>query len=62
MVSVGTMVKKLEGLLGTRDINSWEQSFIESIVRMSKSGTDTTVLSANQITVVDDMHRKHFGG
>ncbi len=62
MVSVGAMIKKLSGLLGTKDITGWEQEFIESIITKSGNGADTTDLSDKQVSIIERIHGKHFGG
>lgn len=32
MTSIGTMIKRIAGLQGTRDITEWEDGFIGSVV------------------------------
>jgi hypothetical protein len=60
-VSIGTMIKKLSGLQGTKDITEWEDEFIESIVEQSEEGKKTSHLSEKQVAVIERIHAKHFG-
>ena len=57
-VSIGTMVKQLEGMLGTRDLSIWERGFVDSVVEQTRDGT--TNLSDKQVTVVERIWQKHF--
>lgn len=59
--SVGSMVAKLSGLLGTKDITEWESEFIESVGARTRNGKDTSGLSDKQVDVVVRIHDKHFG-
>lgn len=62
MTSLGTMIKRIEGLCGTRDVSDWETSFIASVVEKTLSGQRTTGLSAKQIEIIERIHNKHFAG
>jgi hypothetical protein len=42
------MIKQLDGLRGTKDVNDWESRFIKSVVVWSENGETTKVLSAKQ--------------
>jgi hypothetical protein len=59
IISTGIMIKKLEGLLGTKDLSDREQEFVESMVRLRDSG-EVTRLSDRQVSWLSDLHRKHF--
>ena len=45
MTSIGTMIKRIAGLQGTRDITEWEDSFIGSVIDKTEGGKETTGLS-----------------
>lgn len=60
MVSVGTMVKQLSGMLGTDDLTDWEKEFVESVVLRSNDGTLTDRLSSKQAEVIERIWSKHF--
>jgi hypothetical protein len=60
MASLTTMVKQLSGLVDTKDVSDWENEFLESIMRSTREGDNTTVLTEKQIDVVERIFRKHF--
>lgn len=63
MTSIGTMVTKLEGMRGTRDLSDWEDDFIVSISqRVARAGGKTSGLSEAQVDKIKQIHDKHFGG
>lgn len=58
-VSLGTMVKQIDGLTSS-DVSEWEAQFIENIVARTKCGDDTRGLSEKQAETVLNIWRKHF--
>jgi hypothetical protein len=62
MTSIGTMIKRISGLLGTSDLNAWEQCFVSGVVEKTNDGEQTTALSAKQIETIERIHDKHFAG
>ena len=60
MTSIGTMIKRIEGLGGTKDITDWETSFISSVVEKTIGGQRTTGLSEKQVEIIERIHNKHF--
>jgi hypothetical protein len=60
MISTATMIKRLEGLLGTKDLTEREQVFIEKLARLSDAG-QVTALSEPQLDWLSDLHARHFG-
>lgn len=62
MTAINTMVKRISGLAGTRDVNEWEDDFIQSIVEQTDDGDDTSSLTEKQINVIERIFRKHFAG
>lgn len=59
LVSTATMVKQIEGLLGTDDLNDWETGFVESLVNARDDGRLLN-LSGKQVEALDRIYRKHF--
>lgn len=62
MVSTGAMIKRIEGLVCTKDVSSFENKFILDISVKTKSGKYTTGMSEKQISVVESIFDKHFAG
>lgn len=63
MKSVGNMVTCLEGLLGTDDLNDWEQGFVTGVVRdVKRANGSTTELSAPRVEKIEQIYSKHFIG
>ena len=61
MKSLGAMIKQLEPLVGTTDLNAWEQRFVENVILRSNNGALTPRLSEKQITRIEELYAKHFG-
>jgi hypothetical protein len=59
MNSTRVMVDKLEGLLGTDDLNEWEQRFVRDMVTR-RDENRLTSLSERQVTSLQNLHGKHF--
>jgi hypothetical protein len=62
MPSVGTMIKQISGLLGTKDLNEWENDFTSNIVDKTNYGNNTQNLTSKQIESVLRIFNKHFEG
>ena len=60
MTTLNTMVKRVAGLQGTKDVSDWEDQFIASIVQKTREGEDTSGLSERQITALERLFEKHF--
>lgn len=60
MTSLNEMVRRIEGLQGTKDVSEWESNFCGSVARQTQSGKDTSKLSEKQIEIVERIHNKHF--
>lgn len=58
-LSTTTMIRRLEGLLGTKDLSDREAEFVEKLVATSDAG-QATQLSEKQVAWLSDLHRKHF--
>ncbi|AOY94310.1 hypothetical protein BKK79_35985 [Cupriavidus sp. USMAA2-4] len=59
MVTTTTMIQRLEGLLGTDDLNTSEQSFVRSLATRMHAG-EVTKLSGDQVEKLDELHGRHF--
>lgn len=59
-VSIGSMIKSLSGMLGTRDLNQWETDFIQNAIDRSNNGVDTSKLSDKQVEIIDRIYRENF--
>lgn len=62
MATMNTMVKRAAGLIDTRDVSEWENSFLKSIVEKTRGGDDTRSLTDRQITALERIYQKHFAG
>lgn len=58
-VSTTEMIRRLSGLLGTKDLNDWEQQFVTSLQQRMEAG-EVTKLSDKQLERLDELHGKHF--
>lgn len=59
--SITTKVKRIAGLVGTKDVSDWEDEFIRSVLQKTRNGDDTRPLSEKQIDVIDRIFSKNFG-
>lgn len=63
LVSTQTKIKQLESLLGTEDLNEWEQGFVEGLAERARSSENlgtALMLSDKQLDSLDRLYRKHF--
>jgi len=58
-VSTTEMLSRLEHLLGTKDLNDWEQEFVTSLMHASAIGS-LTGFSDRQVEKLERLHNKHF--
>jgi len=59
LVSTATMIKRLEGLLGTKDLTAWEQDFVRKLAAQTQAG-QVTQLTGAQVDKLDELHGRHF--
>ena len=57
--STKSMVERLIGLLGTKDLTEWEAGFVESMQRRLVNNSLTTITAA-QATALETIFNKHF--
>ncbi len=62
MPSIGTMLKQCAGLVGTEDLNAWENLFVSDMLDKSNNGAVTATLTERQVTAVHNIWKKHFAG
>lgn len=65
MISIATMITRLEGMLGTDDLTDWEQRFVRSVSERTAAQRRRGLpleLSDNQLEKLDELHRRHFAG
>ena len=60
MTSIGTMIKRIAGLHGTKDVTEWESGFISGVVSKTNNGGATTCLTEKQIEIIERIHNQHF--
>ena len=58
--SIGQMVQKLAGLIGTKDVSDWEDEFLSGIEAATDGGKRTSHLTEKQLDVIVRLHSKHF--
>ena len=59
MLSTSQMIRKLEGMTGSPDLNEWETGFVVSLVTKLEGG-EVTKLTEKQIDTLERLHNKHF--
>ena len=59
MVSIGNMIAKLRGMIGTKDLNAWETNFVAKLAEYLDAGRLDRV-SDRQLEVLEELHKKHF--
>ena len=62
MVSIGTKIKQLSGLLGTNDCSMWIQGFLNGVIKKTSNGDDTSMLTSKQLSVIESEWQRHFSG
>ncbi len=59
MTSTTTMIRRLSGMLDTRDLSEWEQQFVRSLVEKLDAGKVTS-LTERQVETLERLHGRHF--
>jgi len=62
MTILNTQVKRVSGLLDTKDLSDWEQDFVSSVTQQTNDGNNTSSLTEKQIDCLERIHNKHFSG
>ena len=60
MKSLNAKINQLGGLLGTKDVSEWENTFIESVIQQTGNGSNVSKLSDKQVQIVERIHSKHY--
>ena len=58
-VSTTTMIQRLAGMLGTKDLSDWEQGFVTTLKRYVDERR-VTELTDKQVEALDQLHERHF--
>lgn len=58
--SIAQKIERISGLVGTKDISEWEETFLRSILERTHQVKDTSMLTEKQIDIIDRIHDKHF--
>jgi hypothetical protein len=60
--SIGTMIIRISGLHGTKDVTEWENDFIRSIVEKynARDKSKAMELTQKQVEIIERIHDKHF--
>jgi hypothetical protein len=61
VASTNAMLKQCSGLIDTKDVTDWENSFLKSVWERSQHGTRPDQLTDRQVTALESIHEKHFG-
>jgi hypothetical protein len=59
-VSVGTKIQQLEGMLDTKDLSDWENTFLHGICEGTVGGLKTGGLSDKQLERIEALWERHF--
>lgn len=59
-VSIGRMVKDLNGMTGTSDLSEWEEGFVVNIAARTLNGDRTSHLSEKQVETIENIWQRHF--
>lgn len=62
MKPIASVLRALNGLVGTKDLNGWEDSFVRSVVEAAGPNFDTTPLSEGRVEKIEQIYLKHFSG
>lgn len=60
MTSLGTMIKKLGGMVDTVDLTADQNKFVKNMLARTNDGRNTTGLSEGQIEYLTGLHDRHF--
>lgn len=59
-ISIGVMLTKIHGLVGTKYLTDWEDDFVQSVWERSEDGKKTSSLTEKQVAVIERIHAKFF--
>lgn len=60
MASINTMVRKVAGMVDTKDLTAWENKFVKNIVAQTGNGDNTSSLTESQVDVLERIYERHF--
>jgi len=59
-LTIWQMLSSLHGMLGTKDLSSWEQDFVRNCYDTVQHNKDTSQLSDKQVEIIHTTFEKHF--
>ena len=59
MLSTTQMIRRLEGMTGSKDLSDWEAGFVASLVERLEAG-QVTSLTEKQLDTLQRLHDRHF--
>ena len=62
MLSLQQKLARIEGLTDTPDLSEWENEFVKGLIERLPSKGSVGHLTERQVSIIDQIHRKHFGG
>jgi gamma-glutamylcysteine synthetase len=62
IVSVGTMLTRLGGLVDTKDLNDFQNGLVKNCLRITADGKFTSRLSEKQLDEISRLFERHFAG
>lgn len=63
MKSIGKMLERISGMVGTKDLSEWESNFVFNVFdKYAEANRDSSTLSAKQVEIIERIHNKHFAG
>lgn len=62
MASTNTMLQQCAGLVDTRAVSPWENTFLKSVLERSRQGQRPDLLTPLQVEKLEQIHAKHFEG
>lgn len=57
--STSTMIARLEGCLGTGDLSTWEEGFVQKLADIKNAG-QVTALTEKQLDTLQGLFDRHF--
>ena len=58
--TVWQMLELLHGMLGTKDLTTWQQNFVRTCYDAVQHNKDTTRLSSKQVEIISEIFDKHY--
>lgn len=59
-LSIHAKLQQLAGMVDTKDLKPWENGFLKNVLRMTREGTRTSILTGDQLEKIDEIFEKHI--